>query len=349
MDRIIENAYRDPAFGLRSSYSLYKHLKPKHPAIKISDVKNWLAQQEAYQVSKPRSNTYNSFLAAGPLEQFQIDLIYMPKSWHNDGYKYVLAYVDVFSKKAAMIPMKDRDASTSAKAFQSVLKKLGTPKSIYSDQGAEFKNNEFQSVLDAHNIQIIFALDHAPFVEAFNKTMKTRLYKYMNFNDSASWSKALNAIVTAYNNTPHSSTGIAPNDINDSNITQAKINMMKRAKFKAYPPIETGDKVRVPVIHKQPKGYKQQWTYETHIVEDKIGNGIYKINNELYPRKELQLVKHQPQQINKVTTRSMAKKGVKDQIGKATNSRLLKEIMDSPNRNDVSNMLGAKRTLRKRL
>ena len=30
-----------------------------------------------------------SFVAEGPLQQFQIDLIYMPKSWFNNGYKYI--------------------------------------------------------------------------------------------------------------------------------------------------------------------------------------------------------------------------------------------------------------------
>jgi hypothetical protein len=45
-----------------------------------------------------------SFVAEGPLQQFQIDLIYMPKSWFDNGYKYIFACIDVFSKKADMIP-----------------------------------------------------------------------------------------------------------------------------------------------------------------------------------------------------------------------------------------------------
>ena len=46
---------------------------------------------------------------------------------------------------------------------------MGIPKTIYSDQGSEFKNNTFQKLLDKHNIQIIFALGHAPFVESLIK------------------------------------------------------------------------------------------------------------------------------------------------------------------------------------
>ena len=45
----------------------------------------------------------------------------MPKAWFNSGYKYIFACVDVFSKKADMIPMKERNSTTSAKAFEKIL------------------------------------------------------------------------------------------------------------------------------------------------------------------------------------------------------------------------------------
>jgi hypothetical protein len=41
----------------------------------------------------------------------------MPKSWFNNGFKYIFACVDVFSKKADMIPLKDREQTTATKAF----------------------------------------------------------------------------------------------------------------------------------------------------------------------------------------------------------------------------------------
>jgi hypothetical protein len=46
---------------------------------------------------------------------------------------------------------------------------MGIPKTIHSDQGSGFKNATFQKLLDKHNIKILFALEHAPFVESFNK------------------------------------------------------------------------------------------------------------------------------------------------------------------------------------
>ena len=64
----------------------------------------------------------------------------MPKSWFNNGFKYIFACVDVFSKKADMIPLKDREQTTTTKAFEKILDNMGIPKTIYSfrDQNLNF-------------------------------------------------------------------------------------------------------------------------------------------------------------------------------------------------------------------
>ncbi len=41
-------------------------------------------------------------------------------------------------KKADMIPLKDREQTTTTKAFEKILGNTGIPKTIYSDQGSEF-------------------------------------------------------------------------------------------------------------------------------------------------------------------------------------------------------------------
>jgi transposase InsO family protein len=168
--------------------------------------------------------------------------------------------VDVFSKKADMIPLKDREQTTTTKAFEKILNNLGIPKTIYSDQGSEFKNASFQKLLDKHNIQIIFALGHASFVESFNKTMKYRMMKYMKLKNTDNWSKIVSPVLDAYNNSPHSTTKIAPNKSNKENEIQVLMNITKKAKKGTYPKLEVGDNVRVPVIHKQHKGYKDSFS-----------------------------------------------------------------------------------------
>ena len=113
-----------------------------------------------------------------------------------------------------------------------------------------------------HNIQVIFAIGHAPFVESFNRTMKNRMYEYMSLYDIDDWSKIIPDVLDGYNNTMHTTTGIAPNDVTEKNAGDVLIKLLKRKKIKKYEDIKQGDEVRVPVIHNVHKGYKDQLTYE---------------------------------------------------------------------------------------
>ncbi len=52
------------------------------------------------------------------------------------------------------------------------------------------------------------------------------------------------------------------------------MNISKRAKQKSsYPKLEIGDNVRVPVINKVQKGYKDSFSMETHKVEE-VNRGL---------------------------------------------------------------------------
>ncbi len=150
----------------------------------------------------------------------------------------------------------------------------------------------------------------------------------MNYHNTDNWTNALDDILESYNNTPHSTTKIAPNKINPNNTLQARMNIMKRAKFKNYEDLNVGDTVRIPIIHKVEKGYKQQWTYEIHKIENNNHDGTYTINGEYYPRKELQLVR----EINKLPPKPIKEKIAREEAnkqGKAENSKGVKAIKDS--------------------
>jgi len=234
--------------------------------------------------------------------------------------------------------MKKRDSKTTAEAIKLLFKKMGVPKTIYSDQGTEFNNKDVLKILEDNNVKIIFALDHAPFVESFNKTMKNKLYKYMAYHDTANWSDVLDILVDAYNNTPHSSTKIAPNKINQTNQLQARMNMLNRAKVKNYEPLEVGDVVRVPIINKVEKGYKQQWSYELHKIQRNNHDGTYTVNGEYYPRKELQKVKDVVKLPEK---QKEEKEKIKfaDKVGIAEKNKDVKNLRTSQNNFNVETLL----------
>jgi transposase InsO family protein len=344
--QLLQKIYNDESLGLTTGQKLYNYLKSNgETGYTLSKVNEFLKSLEVNQVLTKRRGDI-SFVAEGPLEQFQIDLIYMPKSWFNNGFKYIFACVDVFSKKADMIPLKDREQTTTTKAFEKILNNIGIPKTIYSDQGSEFKNNTFQKLLDKHNIQIIFALGHAPFVESFNKTMKNRMMKYMKLKNTDNWSKIMTPVLDAYNNSPHSTTKIAPNKVNKDNEMQVKMNIHKRAKKKSnYPKLEIGDNVRVPVIHKQHKGYKDSFSMETHKVED-INRGLYTVDGSLHPRKDLQLVKGNVIKAPTKTKAQQKQRDIQNKVGKSLNNPEVKDLVGTRTKKETKEILESDRKTR---
>ncbi len=75
------------------------------------------------------------------------------------------------------------------------------------------QNSKFIQLLEKYKIEIIYATNDAPFVASFNRTMKRMMDRYMEGNDVSSWAIIFRDLLNAYNNTKHSTTGYAPNDI----------------------------------------------------------------------------------------------------------------------------------------
>ena len=141
----------------------------------------------------------------------------------------------------------------------------------------------------------------------------------MSCTESATSLGDLSHVLDAYNNSPHSATKIAPNKVNKDNEIQVLVNIGKRAKKGTYPILNIGDDVRVPVIHKQHKGYKDNFSMEVHKVEDK-NRGLYTVDGSLHPRKDLQLVKSN---VIKAPTKTKAQQKQHDIQDKVANHSII--------------------------
>ena len=76
-------------------------------------------------------------------------------SKYNKGIKYLLCVVDLFSKYAFVVPLKDKKGTTIINAFQSILNSsTRKPNKIWVDQGSEFYNNHFRKWLQYNNIEM---------------------------------------------------------------------------------------------------------------------------------------------------------------------------------------------------
>jgi len=330
----LQSLLKIPSVGARGVNAIYEEVKKQgktynnktKTGFTLAKIKEWYESREKVQTHK-RGTGYHSFTPERPKQQFQIDLIMMPKAWRNNKNMYALVCVDVFTKKADMEPMKDKESTTCNKAMEKIFDRLGIPETIYSDEGSEFTNNSFIKLLDKHKIEIIYATNHAPFVESFNRTMKRMMDRYMEANDIPSWTTIYRDLLNAYNNTKHSSTGFAPNDIQKEDIDTVRKNIKKKGRVKKYEEIKEGDSVRLQLKEKTfRKESDPRYGTELHQVELDKNDGVYIVDGVPHSRKDLQLVRGGVVIPSKKPTVTQIKA---DKIGKAAYNPVLKDLMGS--------------------
>ena len=76
-------------------------------------------------------------------------------SKYNKGIRYLLCAIDLFSKYAWVVPLKDKKGTTIVNAFQSILDSSERkPNKMWVNQGSEFYNNHFKKWLKDNNIEM---------------------------------------------------------------------------------------------------------------------------------------------------------------------------------------------------
>jgi len=275
-EQIIKDTYYDADTGFVGIDKLSKKLS-KHKITK-AEISKVLKNQEVYQINQ-RTTHDQSFIPMYPLQEFQIDLIYLEHTHLNDA-SYGLCCIDVFTKKADIQLMKKKNEIETTNAMKIILDKMGVPESIYCDEGTEFNNKHFKKLLSDNNIELILTLRHAPFVERFNRTIKEMLYKYMFVTKSKTIVKVLPKLLNNYNNSYHKAIKMTPNEVNDKNVLDVLNNIIASAKKPIErPKIKIGDTVRVLLKEKgNDKKYKKRWSKTVHTISD-IDGQKYKIKD----------------------------------------------------------------------
>ncbi|RWS18333.1 hypothetical protein B4U80_06209, partial [Leptotrombidium deliense] len=205
-------------------------------------------------------------------ELWQIDLADMTRvSRQNFGFKYILTVIDVLSKFAFAIPLKSKTPESVINALKSILNNR-KPENIQSDKGREFVNNKTKRFFRQNHINHYVAENEdikCAVVERFNRTLKTKLFKYFTANDTFKYVDVLHDFVNAYNNTEHRSIKMKPVGVTIENEENAFRNLyggktVRDMIHESQPSkLGEGDSIRISK-HKKTfeKGYLPNWTEE---------------------------------------------------------------------------------------
>ena len=114
-------------------------------------------------------------------EQWQMDLADMQSMQKfKDSYHYLLVCIDVFSKYAWVVPLKNKMGLSPVEALKTILASERKLEKIITDQGTEFFNKHFKALLKDEDIGLYNRYNEtkASVVERLICTLKTRMWQY---------------------------------------------------------------------------------------------------------------------------------------------------------------------------
>ena len=190
----------------------------------------------------------------------------------NEGFRFLLCVIDMFSKYAWVVPLKDKKSISIVNAFQKILgKSERKPHKIWVDKGSEFYNNSFKKWLKDNDNDMHSIHDEGTSVvaERFMRTLKNKIYKYMTAISKNAYIDKLDDIVNEYNNTYHRTIKMKPVDVKENTY----IDFEKKVNDKD-PKFKVGDHVRVSKYENIfAEGYMPNWSEEVFIIT-KIKNKV---------------------------------------------------------------------------
>lgn len=289
MDRILTKLYSDP--GEVSSFSSVKKLldagRKKKKSIKEKQIQDFLRSQDSYTLFRNRRVRYPSAKteAVLPDQYWQIDLSSLIHlSDENDGTKYLLFCIDVYSRFLWVHPLRSKSSSETANAILFIFNKGRIPGLISSDSGTEFKD-KFKEVLQVYSIGYftLHGASKASIVERVQRTLKSKIFRYLYHNNTKRYVDVLPHFVHAYNSSIHRTIGTTPikkSSCSTSNV----INHPNNKKIKINFRYSVGDYVRVSRVPSQfSKAFEGTFNSEIFIVNKQL----MRSNIKVYQLKDL--------------------------------------------------------------
>ena len=237
------------------------------------------AQNLAEELHKPvrRKFPKRKVFVKGIDDTWAADLVEMGsfKEW-NEGVRYLLMVIDVFSKYGWIRTLKNKRGDTVAEAFKSIFEEGRKPKKLWVDKGKEFWNKDVKAVMDEEGVERYSTENEekSAVVERWNRTIKERMWKMFSAKNDTTYVDKLGDILVSYNRTKHSSIGMTPAQAsrkNNERKVYAKLYEKELWKKRKGPKFKVGDKVRITVKKKSfEKGFTPKWTEEVFVVDKVI-------------------------------------------------------------------------------
>ena len=137
----------------------------------------------------------------------------------NKGFRFLLCVIDIYSKYAWFVLLKDKKGVSIVNALQSILKKSNRkPNKIWVHKGSEFYNSHSKKWLKDNSIEMYSTHNEGKSVvaERFIRIIKNKIYRYMTSISKNVYIDKLDDIVHKYDNKKHRTVKMKPIDVKDN-------------------------------------------------------------------------------------------------------------------------------------
>lgn len=202
---------------------------------------------------------------------YQADLVDMSQfSKLNKGFKYIMTIINCFSKFALAVPLKSKSKTEVATALRPIFTNHKM-KHFQTDKGTEFFNSDVRSIVNHFNINhySTYSDKKASICERFNRTLKNKMWQCFSEQGNYKWIGILPKLVSDYNRTYHSTIRMKPIEVNKTNESLVRLNILKSRKSFNKPKrkYNVGDRVRISRFKREfSKGYWPQWSNEVYSI-----------------------------------------------------------------------------------
>lgn len=222
---------------------------------------------------------------------WQADLVDMqPYARINNGFKYILTIIDVLSKYARAVPLKSKSAKDVCEAFTTIISGPRKPENLQTDNGKEFYNASFKSLLSKYGINhySTYSVMKASVVERWNRTLKNSMWMTFTANGTYKWINILQRLVADYNNRVHRTIGMSPQKVTPLIAKKLLTTVYSNIKIAGPNKFKIGDPVRISKYKTVfSRGFTPNWSTEvfkiikvqvtnpaTYLLEDSRGQPI---------------------------------------------------------------------------
>lgn len=141
--------------------------------------------------------------------------IYGPLPTGSGGVRYVLVFIDVFSKLVSLYTLKKQTASAVSKKVSIYFDTVQTPVAVLSDHGTQYTSREWNETLEARGVRAYMSSIRHPQSNPAERVMRElgRIFRAYCSIKHSSWVKWVPQLEEWLNSTYHEGTGFSPYEL----------------------------------------------------------------------------------------------------------------------------------------